>query len=164
MAIVCGCSDTSETELTVYLLEKKIPDTKERKKDTIYAFKRNFKIWKNAKVVYQEAPLILNLQKMGVFNKDCIIEDKNNWCCYGSIKDNLDLYEYHLKISRHIAENDWDTRDKNAEGLICYIGVSNGEWMLQEKYHEKDSANTSRSIIYSVPYWKWLLYKINILK
>lgn len=164
MVIVCGCVDASETELTVYLLEKKIPDSKEHKKEIISALNpRKFKIWKNAKVVYQEA-LLDYLATMGIFNKDCIIEDKNNWCCYGSKKDHLDLYEYHLKTTRFIAENDWDTSDENIEGLVCYIGVFNGEWMLQEKYHEKNSTNTARSIIYSVSYWKWLLYKFNLLK
>lgn len=159
MAIVCGCSDTSETELTVYLLEEKIPDIKEHKKEIISALNpRKFKIWKNAKVVYQELFLDSYLTTIGTLNKDCIIEDKNNWCCYGSKKDFLNLYEYHLRTIRFIVENDWDVRDENVEQLVCYIGVINGKWILEEKYHEKNSTDTSRSIIYSVPYWKWLLY------
>ncbi|HQW57502.1 MAG TPA: hypothetical protein PK583_00905 [Gammaproteobacteria bacterium] len=165
MTIACGCSDTSDTELTVYLLEEKV--IAGEKKVTISALKpRKFKIWKNAKVVYQEAflnhvSLLNDFTKMGIFYKDCIIEDKNNWCCYDSKKSYSNVYEYHLESTRYVVENDW-ARDKNLEELVCYCGVFNGKWMLQVKYHEKND-DALRSRIYSVPYWKWLLYEKKIL-
>ncbi len=138
---ITGCSNSSETEQTVYLLEKYTPGVKEKKRSTITALEpRKFTIWKNAKTVYQEAPFVL-WKKIGVINKDCLVEDKNNWCCYGPKKDHVDLYQYNLPIPKLIADYDWITdEDEKTHGLACYYGMNNGKWMIQEKYHDQDNS------------------------
>lgn len=160
VGIICGCSDQSETELIIYLLEEKILFGK--KEAIVSALDpRKFGIWKNAKVVYQEEADLDGFIKRRLFNKDCVIEDKNNWCCYGPSINYSDLYEYHLEAPRYVIENDW-IRNKSVNELICHSGVVNGEWMLQVKYYG-DNSDTFRSSIYSVSCWKWLLYKFRIL-
>src|SRR5579872_4962292 len=145
-----GCSDYSEEEITVYLVRRDVPDwgKEKNKKETVVAIpKKRFLIFRNMNAVYAEG--IFLFAGFGLINRDCVLENKNNWCCYDYSVNHTSIYEFHTKVL--LTNNNWSKKVRSGEDLACEYGVIEGEWITQKKYHHEDT--TAHSIIYSVPYW-----------
>jgi hypothetical protein len=157
-----SCS-SDENEITIYLIERKIYSPLRDKKDSFEAIKPvKFIIWENAKIVYAEAPSFDWIELPGfknrLINKNCIVNDKNNWCCYGDWITQADLYKWHLMPRQLLIENSGRNLEQTS---ACHYGMINGKLMTLQKYF--DNNTTDKSFLYSVPYWKWRLYKHKVL-
>ena len=99
--ILNGCSDSSSESITVYLLQLDLPEPdyfgRPHKNETFIALPERTVVWKNANAVY-----IKNPSESGTINRDCIVENKNNWCCYGSVEDSS---VYKLSTRMYISNN-----------------------------------------------------------
>ena len=145
-----GCYSDLE-EITVYPMW--YHKTNKEKLTPIPFLPMKFTIWKRKGIVISHD---FNSRTSTQINKNCIIENENNWFCY---KNEIE--------SKKVLMNDLNTGifieidDKN---LLVDYGVINGKWITQLAYATEPEKIGSKVVLYSIPYWKWILYKYKILK